>query len=88
VASGPGRKTFGFSTVVSKTVHGRVAVVHHGARQGWRRIVHATPCRHVCIAVQGELCVCGNVAHALCALGGPVVLVWRRRGGVHGGSRV
>jgi hypothetical protein len=88
VASGPGQKTFGFSTVVSRTVRGRVTVVHHGAGQGWRRVVRATPCRRVCIAVQEELCVCRNVAHALCALGGPVVSVWRGRGGVHGGSRV
>jgi hypothetical protein len=57
VASGPGRKMFGFNTVASKTVHGRVAVVHHGAGQGWRHIMHATPCRRVCIAVQEELCV-------------------------------
>jgi hypothetical protein len=31
--------------------------------------------------------MCGNAAHALCALGSPVVSVWRGRGGVHGGSK-
>jgi hypothetical protein len=76
------------STVASKTVRGGVAGVHHGAGQGWRRVVRAAPCRRACVAVQEELCVCGNTTHALCALGGSVVVVWRGWGDVHGGSRV
>jgi hypothetical protein len=88
VAARLGQKMGGFSTVAGKMVHGRVAVVHHGAGQGWRRVVRAMPCRCACIAVQEELCVCGNMAHTLCALGSLVVSVWRCRGGVHGGSRV
>jgi hypothetical protein len=75
VAARLGWKTGRFSTVAGKMVRGGVAVVHHGARQGWRHVVRATPCRCACIAVQEELCVCGNVAHALCALGGPIVSV-------------
>jgi hypothetical protein len=88
VAACLGRKMGGFSTVAGKMVHGRVAVVYHGAGQAWRRVVRAMPCRCACIAVQEELCMCRNVAHTLCALGGPVVSVWRGRGGMHGGSRV
>jgi hypothetical protein len=49
--------------------------------------VRATPCRHACVAVQEKFCVSGNMAHALRALGGPVVSVWRGRGSVHGGSK-
>jgi hypothetical protein len=88
VAACLGRKIGRFSTVAGKMVCGGVAVVHHGAGQGCRRVVRAMPCRCMCIAVQEELCMCGNAAHALCALGGPVVSVWHGRGGVHGGFRV
>jgi hypothetical protein len=45
VASRLGQKTSGFSTIAGTTVHGVVAVVHHGAGQGWRRVVRAMPCR-------------------------------------------
>jgi hypothetical protein len=31
--------------------------------------------------------MCGNGAHALCALGSPVMLVWQGRGASHGRSR-
>jgi hypothetical protein len=88
VAAHLGRKIGGFSTVAGKMVRGGVAMVHHGAGQGWRRVVRATPCRCACIAVQEELCMCRNAAHALCALGSPVMSVWHGRGSVHGGSRV
>jgi hypothetical protein len=40
----------------------------------------------MCNTVQGKGWACGNMAHALCVLGGSALSVRHGRGGVHGGA--
>jgi hypothetical protein len=87
VASWFGCDMGGFRAAASKMVCRGVVSVHHGAGQGWRCVGRVMPFWCVCSAVQGNVCACGNAAHALHALGCSTVSEWQGRGAMYGGSR-
>jgi hypothetical protein len=62
--------------------------VLEGARQWWRRVGRATPCRFGCGAAQGLTRACQNAVHALGAPGDSMASGWHGQGAVHGRSGV
>jgi hypothetical protein len=87
LASWFGRDTGGFRTAESKTVCHGVVSVHHGVGRGWHHVGCAMPFWCVCSVVPGNVCACGNTAHALRVLGCSTVSEWQGQGAVYSGSQ-
>jgi hypothetical protein len=86
VASWFGCDTVGFRAAASKMVCRGVVSVHHGAGRGWHCVGRVMPFWCMCSAVQGNVCACGNAAHALHVLGCSTVSEWQGWGTVYDGS--